>query len=290
MFILCLLFKGHDSGLWIAVTLNRKYSEFCAINMPIVKYYLYITISKITQLIYVKTTWKNRMTQFFTDDINALLKSGHGDYSRLSRIKAHFEAKKLVTIDDRKYVDGLIARYLQPAIQAEKPERIVKTPEKRIVPPPTPPRQQENIPEMKYQKSQVETIEKTGNSKKLRNVGVGIAAIVFAVLIISIVAMNQDKTTIPSSIAKALETDQVTYAKGDIISISGKIGSTTVKLAINNPDENEVWTETIKVKTGGKFSTLVIAGGSGWEKAGRYTVTSSTGEKTTFEFSPTESQ
>ena len=64
--------------------------------MPIVEYYLYITITKTTQLIYVKTTWKNCMGQFFTDDIDALLKSGHGDYGRLSRIKADFEAKKLV--------------------------------------------------------------------------------------------------------------------------------------------------------------------------------------------------
>lgn len=229
------------------------------------------------------------MGQFFTDDIDALLKSGHGDYGRLSRIKSDFEAKKLVTMEDRRYVDGLIARYLQPA-QTEKSERIVKIPEKRIVPPPPTPA---SVPEIKYQKTVVEKpIEKMYGKKKLRNIVVSIASVIFAVLIISVVAMNQDSITLTGpSAAKAIETDQVSYAKGDIISISGSAESTITKLTISDPDAREIWTEIVKVKADGKFSTLVIAGGTGWEKAGKYTVTSSADgktEKTDFDFSPSE--
>lgn len=229
------------------------------------------------------------MGQFFTDDIDALLKSGHGDYGRLSRIRTEFEAKKLVTIEDRRYVEGLIARYLQPS-QTE-PERIVKIPEKRIVPPPAP--KTPAAPEMKYQKAVVEKpIEKINSGKKMRNVVISIASVVFAVLIISIVVINQDNMAIigPSS-SKAVETDQASYAKGDIVSISGNAESAVTEIAISDPDGQQVWTEIVKVKADGKFSTLVIAGGSGWEKAGKYTVTSSSDgktEKTDFDFSLNE--
>lgn len=231
------------------------------------------------------------MGQFFTDDIDALLKSGHGDYGRLSRIKSDFEAKKLVTIEDRRYVDGLIARYLQPA-QTENPERIVKIPEKRIVPPPPP--KPVVVPEMKYQKTVVEKpIEKVYGKRKMKNIVISIASVIFAVLIISVVAMNQDSITLTGpSAAKTLETDQTSYAKGDIISISGSTESAIIKLAISDPDGQEIWTEIVKAKPDGKFSTLVIAGGTGWDKAGKYSATSSADgktEKTDFDFNPVES-
>jgi len=231
------------------------------------------------------------MGQFFTDDIDALLKSGHGDYGRLSRIRADFETKKLVTIEDRRYVDGLIARYLQPAAQAEKPERIVKTPEKRIVPPPPPP---VNVTEVKYQKTVVtKPIEKVHGKKRLRNIVISIASVVFAVLIISVVAMNQDNITLTGPVsAKNIETDQTSYARGDVISISGSSESKITKLTISDPDSQEIWTEIVKAKADGKFSTLVIAGGTGWEKAGKYTVTSSADGKTervVFDFDPSGS-
>ena len=65
------------------------------------------------------------MGQFFTDDIDSLIKSGHGDLDKLARIKSDFESTKLVSIDDRKYVEGLIARYIQVS-DSPKPEKTVK--------------------------------------------------------------------------------------------------------------------------------------------------------------------
>ncbi|MGI0004038.1 MAG: hypothetical protein ACREAX_01945, partial [Candidatus Nitrosotenuis sp.] len=111
------------------------------------------------------------MSQFFTDDLDALLKSGHGDSERLSRIKADFATKKLVTLEDRRYVEGLILRYLKPHGQME-PERIVMTQEKRIVPPPTSPPTQSNPFEIKPQKKPKDEklIPKIGDGKtNMRN-------------------------------------------------------------------------------------------------------------------------
>jgi hypothetical protein len=226
------------------------------------------------------------MGKFFTDDVDALLRAGHGDRDRLIRIRSDFDTKKLVTIDDRKYVEGLVSRYIQP-------ERIVKLPEKRIVPPPPPPRESF---ELKYQQpKQVEqTIPKLESKTKMRNIVIAICAVVFSVLLVSIVAMNQDRIDGINgpAISKNLETDQDAYLRGDIVSISGKAPTSgIVKLAISNPSNQEIWREIVTAKTNGEFSTLVIAGGAGWEQAGTYTLSSTqsgTTEQVVFDFNPNE--
>jgi hypothetical protein len=241
------------------------------------------------------------MGQFFTDDIDALLKSGHGDSERLSKIKTDFETKKLVTLEDRRYVEGLISRYLHLSAQPET-ERIVKIPEKRIVPPPptpTPPQSTQNNPfELKYQQKTKETkpIPKIGDGKtKLRNIVIAICSVVFAVLVISFVAMNQDSMTPTETpqVSEGLELDATSYARGDIISISGKTKTPTsaVRLSIVNPNSQEIWSETVNVKDDGTYSTLSIAGGTGWEQAGKYTARaaySGTTDTGIFDFTPSE--
>ncbi len=226
------------------------------------------------------------MGQFFTDDIDALLKEGHGDHERLIRIKADFETKKLVTMDDRRYVEGLVWRYLQQSRPIE--ENIAKIQEKRIVPPPSPP---QNISfEMKYQKPKSqETIPKIGEKRKLRNVVVSVAAVVAALLIVSVVAINRDNLGIDQPTeTKNIEADQASYARGDIISISGKAATgTTVKLVISNPSNQQVWSETVSTKANGEFSTLTIAGGEGCQQSGSYTLSSTHGgatEQVTFDY------
>lgn len=227
------------------------------------------------------------MGQFFTDDIDALLKEGHGDHERLVRIKSDFEAKKLVTLEDRRYVEGLVSRYLQPS--KPESERIVKIPEKRIVPPPSPPPQSVSF-EMKYQKQKSqEPIPKIGEKRNIRNVVVSVAAVVAALLIISVVAINRDNLGIEQpEVTKNIEVDQTSYARGDIISISGKASTgTTVQLSISNPGNQQIWSEAVSTKANGEFSTLTIAGGNGWEQSGTYTLRSTHGgttEQVTFDF------
>jgi hypothetical protein len=234
------------------------------------------------------------MSQFFMDDLDALIKSGHGDSERLSKIKAEFETRKLVTLEDRRYVEGLISRYLKPHAQME-PERIVKIPEKRIVPPPPPaPQARANPFELKYQQKPKEQkeIPKIGGKVKTRNVAIAACAIAAAIVAISYAAMTQDQMTgIDTPITKSLELDSTSYARGDIVSISGKtrVATSIVKLSITNPGGQETWTETVNVKSDGTFSTLAIAGGAGWEQAGKYTVSatySGVADTLNFDFTP----
>ena len=71
-----------------------------------------------------------------------------------------------------------------------------------------------------------------------------------------------------------INVDQDTYKKADIISISGDTITNTksVKLSIEDTAGEKIWNETINPKNNGEFSTLVIAGGGGWENGGTYTL------------------
>jgi hypothetical protein len=66
--------------------------------------------------------------------------------------------------------------------------------------------------------------------------------------------------------------DQSTYQKADIISISGDTNShsKSVELSIENSNGVKIWSENITPKNNGVFSTLIIAGGGGWEDGGDY--------------------
>ena len=68
--------------------------------------------------------------------------------------------------------------------------------------------------------------------------------------------------------------DQTTYQRADIISISGDTNSYTksVELSIENTNGVKIWKEIINPKNDGQFSTLIIAGGGGWENNGVYTL------------------
>ena len=68
--------------------------------------------------------------------------------------------------------------------------------------------------------------------------------------------------------------DQSKYQRADIISISGDTISYNelVTLSIENTNGIKIWKEDVVPKKDGKFSTLVIAGGGGWEDNGSYTL------------------
>jgi len=226
------------------------------------------------------------MGQFFTDDIDSLLKSGHGDSARLANIREEFVRTKLVSIDDRKYVEGLLARYSQTV--EVKQEKIK---ESRIVPPPPPPRNPPTLLEVKQKPKKAESIPKLqGGKTKLRNVVISVCATAFAVLVVSFVAMSQDLETgiVAPSVIKVLELDSSSYVRGDIISISGKTKEATsiATLSITNPAGKQIWNEVVTVKPSGTFATLVIAGGEGWDQLGTHTVSVSySGNSDTAKFS-----
>jgi hypothetical protein len=77
--------------------------------------------------------------------------------------------------------------------------------------------------------------------------------------------------TIP--IPFTLTTDESSYEASDIISISGKITSPqskTVRVSIENDQGKLIWAENLDLKNNGEFSTLALAGGTGWENSGKY--------------------
>ena len=71
-----------------------------------------------------------------------------------------------------------------------------------------------------------------------------------------------------------MNVDQTTYKIADIISITGDAVSyaESVELSIENSNGIKIWDEIINPKNNGQFSTLVIAGGGGWENDGVYTL------------------
>ena len=46
-----------------------------------------------------------------------------------------------------------------------------------------------------------------------------------------------------------------------------------ITVSVENNDGIKIWKEKIEPKNGGNFSTMLIAGGSGWEDSGSYTIT-----------------
>jgi hypothetical protein len=63
------------------------------------------------------------------------------------------------------------------------------------------------------------------------------------------------------------------YSQTDLISINGvSLNSKVVNLSIVNQNGQLVWAEQVSVKNNGKYSTLAIAGGTGWENSGTYKI------------------
>jgi len=120
------------------------------------------------------------------------------------------------------------------------------------------------------------------NNKKL-GITAGIAAAIALIVVagVSIQTMDQadtstnSETMITSNAPLAINIDSTSYKKADIISISGNLKSTStnpLELSIENTAGDKIWNEFVSVKNNGQFSTLVIAGGGGWESNGVYTL------------------
>ena len=109
----------------------------------------------------------------------------------------------------------------------------------------------------------------------------GVAAAIAIIVIAGFTVTNQTNTMdfVPSTTTEpiSVNVDQSTYQKADIISISGVSSSNVepVELSIENTNGIKIWKEIINPMHG-EFSTLVIAGGGGWENGGVYTFKSKT--------------
>jgi len=221
------------------------------------------------------------MTDPLLDDVKALLDKDFGDDRILKQICRACENNEVISNYERNYVRQLSEKHL-----GRKPEF---TPTPSIADKPSIPDIQ--IPEIQpiqqTQSFQTEVPRISYSKSKNKKIMFGIGGLALVIIIAAAVSFNglPTGTTIntPSDntpISLSIQTDLESYNKKDLISISGVSTSTgTVNLSIKNQNNELVWTEQISLKSDGRFSTLSIAGGSGWEKSGTYTITVDDGKE-----------
>jgi len=202
----------------------------------------------------------------FITDLDDLIRHHHGDIKKLREIRDTIRHDNFVTTEDKNYVESLITIHLknQPldkSLSRKQPDTKIK-----LQPKPT-----LSSPDLKNNF----TFNFSSN-KKLGILG-GVAAAIAIIVIVGFTAINTPIDSTVSSTASnplLVNIDQTTYQRADIISISGDTNSYTksVELSIENTNGVKIWKEVINPKNNGQFSTLIIAGGGGWENNGVYTL------------------
>jgi len=212
------------------------------------------------------------MTDPLIDDVKELLDKERGDELILKQIFRACQNNEVISNYERNYVRKLAEKYLGRASQIEEKQNEEKLIIPDVIIPKTPSSQ-------KFETLQTTQIPKA--DPKNNKLMIGIGGVILAIIIIVGLSFsgtlnigNDNNTKNPlGSIPLSIQTDLPTYQKGDIISIIGKSSSEKINLSIENQSGLSVWSEQITVKNDGTFSTLVIAGGSGWEKSGTFIVT-----------------
>ncbi len=229
------------------------------------------------------------MADFILDDVNELLLKDIGDPKILARIKRAAEGGEVISVYERDYVKNLVDTQLRkkPTLPPKKETPKEKSPtifeQKTIIEKPI---------ARETEKKQI-FVSKISNEKKTK-LAFGIGAIALAVILIigisqsGISEFDSDDSVTPKPQTKTtgfvIETDASSYSKGDIISISGSSNppsDNVVNLSIKNPNGDVIWSENVKLKSNNSYSTLAIAGGSGWESGGKYFLTGKNGSLST---------
>ena len=203
----------------------------------------------------------------FLTDLDDLIKYHHGDVKKLREIRNTIKHDNFITSEDKKYVQSLIDEHLnnQPlekAVHTRKSGTKIKL-------------QKES--KTSDSNSQINFAFNFSSNKKFGILGGGGAAIAI-IVIVGFMGINTndmgDSITSTTNNPLLVTVDQTQYQSADIISITGdtteKRGS--VVLSIQNSDGIKIWNEKINLKNNGNFSTMIIAGGGGWENSGSYTL------------------
>ena len=225
------------------------------------------------------------MTDSLLNDVKALLDKDFGDDRILKQICRACENDEVISNYERNYVRKLAEKHL-----GRRPEVVqTQTPveEKPVIPdvviPETPPVQKIQA----FQPPPPRISSNSKNSKKILGIG-GVALVIIIAVAVSFSGVSDVTPTNSISDTLSIQTDLTSYNKKDIISISGiSDTSGTVNLSIKNKNNELVWAEQVSLKSNGKYSTLAIAGGSGWENPGTYTIHIDNGVETksnTFSF------
>lgn len=226
------------------------------------------------------------MNDSLLNDVKALLDKDFGDDRILKQICRACENDEVISNYERNYVRKLAEKHL-----GRKPE---------VVQNQTPVEEKPTIPDVVIPEippvQKIQTFQPTPprissssskNSKLMLGIG-GVALVVIIAVAASFSSISNVTPTNSTPDALSIQTDLSSYDKKDIISISGiSDTSGTVNLSIDNKNNELVWTEQVSVKSDGRYSTLAIAGGPGWENSGTYKINIDNGIETksnTFSF------
>ena len=201
----------------------------------------------------------------FLTDLDDLIRYHHGDVKKLREIRNTIRHDNFITTEDKEYVQSLIDTHLTnkslDSSSTGKSGTRIKL---------------ETKPKKKDSDSQTNFSFNFSSNKKMGILG-GAAAAIAIIVIVGFTAGTQNDSSISSTTSNPLllTLDQKQYQIADIISISGDAISDrqVITLTIENNDGVKIWKEKIEPKTGGNFSTMLIAAGGGWEDSGSYTIT-----------------
>jgi len=225
------------------------------------------------------------MTDSLLDDVKALLDKDFGDDRILKQICRACENDEVISNYERNYVRKLAEKYLgkrPEVVQTQKPVE-----EKPIVPDVIIPNTSSF---QKNQTFQQEPPRVSSSNSKNSKIMLGIGGLVLVIIIAVAVSFTGISDVTPTKVETptssipdtlSIQTDLSSYNKKDLISINGISNTSgTVNLSIENQSKELVWTEQVSIKNNGRYSTLTIAGGSGWESSGTYTIEVDNGAET----------
>ena len=217
------------------------------------------------------------MNESLLDDVNSLLDGDFGDDRILKQIARACKNNEVISNYERNYVQKLAEQYLG------KTPKITPSETPKITPSETP----EIISSIQTQTLRSQSYTKSKFRLNNPKLILGLGGIALVIIIAAFIAFSDntnsfsDNTESDIKLQLSVQTDLSSYGKNDLISISGvSSNSKLVNLSIKNPNNDLVWAEQISVKNSGKYSTLVISGGNGWDVAGIYTIQTDNGSTT----------
>jgi len=219
------------------------------------------------------------MNDILLDDVNSLLDGDFGDDRILKQIARACKNNEVISNYERNYVQKLAEQHLdkKPEILPPKKPEITPT----IIPDVEIPKIEPSTYSQTIQSSTFQPESSNYSKPNLKNpkllFGFGGIAIIIIIAVIIFSTPNTDSfSSNPISdieIQLSVQTDLSSYNLQDLISINGiSNDSKIVNLSIKNQDNKLVWAEQVTVKDNGTYSTLAIAGGTGWDTSGTYTL------------------
>ena len=211
------------------------------------------------------------MTDSLLDDVTSLLNGDFGDDRILKQISRACKNNEVISNYERNYVQKLAEQYL-----GKKPEITnVTIPDDSM--------NDDSIPKIETSISSqiLESQSSSSSNFNLKNsklfLGFGGVALIIIIAAAILLSNNTDSFSSnpesPLNVTLSVNTDLNSYTQTDLISINGvSINTEIVNLSIINQNNELVWAEQVSVKNDGRYSTLAIADGSGWEISGTYTL------------------